>query len=170
MGWQELKAQIDAENERLVDQAPEEVVKVVKFRIEHSDAGTDGQIMGTWFYTLNDVRYLVAYLYQIISAAIDPAFTADQLKYMTKQMMPGAGAYVGYSGFPTLWQFIKGAIDHMDEMDDRDDLLELLNSLYLYASHVNAHILYYFPWCISLNYPHRTPEQVREMAQLIADA
>jgi hypothetical protein len=168
MGWRELKAEIDAENKRFVDEAPDEVVKVVRFRIQHSGAGTDGQIMGTWFYTLTDVRFLTAYLYQIISAGMDPAFTADQLKYMVKQMMSGAGAYVGYSGFASLWRFIKGVIDTMDKIEDRDELLQLLSSLHLYASHLNAHIHYYYPWCISLNYPHRTAEHVREMAELIA--
>ena len=169
MRWQELKAELDADNARLVDEAPKEVVKVVQFRIEESGAGTDGQIMGTWFYTLTDVRYLTAYLYQIVLAGMNPEFTADQLKYLTKEMMPGAGAYVGYSGFPTLWKRIKGVIDVMDEIEDRDDLLDLLGSLHLYASHLKAYIHHFFPWCIALLYPHRTKEDVREMVKLLAD-
>jgi hypothetical protein len=169
MRWQELQAELDADNARLVDEAPEEVVKVVKFRIEESGAGTDGQIMGTWFYTLTDVRYLSDYLYQIVLAAMNPEFTADQIKYLMREMMPGAGAYVGYSGFASLWNRIKGVIDVMDEIERRDDLVDLLDSLHFYASHLKAYIHHYFPWCIALLYPHRTPEDVQEMVKLLAD-
>ena len=167
MAWRELKAKIDAENKRILDTPPEDVVKVVKYRIVKSRAGTDDNIMGEWFYALTDVRYVVAYLYHIITASMDPGYTLDQLKYLTQGMEPKVAEFVGYAGFPKIWEYMKGIITDMKEIDKREDFVELLNSMMLYASHLNAWIHYYFPWNISYTYPHRTPEQVREMAKLI---
>lgn len=168
MRWQDLKAKIDAENERILEEPPEEVVQVMHYRIIDSDAGTDGTVMGTWFYACTDARYVVAYLYQIIRSAMDPAFTADQLRYMTKWLEPKVAEFVGYCGFHKLWEFMKSVIETMEEIDDRDDLLELLNSMYLYASHINAWIHHYFPWNIAYTFPHRTAEEVQGMAKIVA--
>ena len=170
MRWQELKAELDAENARLVDEAPEEVVQ--KSSNFGSKRAVQEPMVRSWepaFYTLTDVRYLSDYLYQIVLAGMNPEFTADQLRYLVREMMPGAGAYVGYSGFASLWKRIKGVIDVMDEIEDRDDLLDLLDSLHFFASHLKAYIHHYFPWSIALLYPHRTAEDVQEMVKLLAD-
>jgi hypothetical protein len=167
MDWRALKATIDAENDRIVDEPPAEVVKVVQYRIVDSGAGTDGNIMGTWFYALTDERYVVASLYQIILSAGDPSFTVAQLKYMARVMLPKVTEFVGYCGFHKLWEFMEATLEAMDQIESREDLLELLNSMFVYASHINAWIHHYFPWNIAYTFPHRTAEEVREMARLL---
>lgn len=169
MEWQELKAKIDAENERILEEPPEEVMQAVRYRIVDSGAGTDGQIMGMWFYGLTDVRYVVAYLYQILKSAMDAEFTLEQLKYMTKWMEPQVAEFVGYCGFHKLWDYMSGVIESMEGIEEREDLLGLLNSMFLYASHINAWVHYYFPWNIAYTFPRREAEEVREMAALLGE-
>jgi hypothetical protein len=108
-------------------------------------------------------------MYQIISSAMDPAFSVDQVKYMTRWMESGLAEFLDDCAFHKLWDFMKSLFVAMDEIEDRGDLLELLNSMFLYTSHLNAWIHYYFPWNIAHTYPHRTAEQVREMTKILAE-
>jgi hypothetical protein len=170
MDYRALKDVIDAENDRIVDEAPDEVRRVVQFRIVDSGAGTGGNIMGTWFYALTDERYVVASLYQIILSANDPEFTLDQLKTMASVMLPKVTEFVGYCGFHKLWEFMEAMLKSMDQIDSREEFLDLLNSLFVYASHINAWIHHYFPWNIAYTFPVRTAAEVREMARLLDEA
>jgi len=92
------------------------------------------------------------------------------LKYMANVMLPKISEFVGYCGFHKLWEFMKAMLKVMDQIDNREDLLELFNSMFVYASHINAWIHHYFPWNIAYTFPHRTAEEVREMVRLLDEA
>ena len=167
MAWQDTKKKIDSENELIRMDPPLEVVKVVHYRIIDTKAGTDNQALGNWFFSCTDVRYIHAYLYNIIKLAMDEKYTLDQIKTMAKTMVAQPAEFVGYAGFHKMWDFAKETIEVLDEIEEREDVLDLLNSLLLYASNLNAWIHHYFPWKLNYVFPHRTPEEVREMASLI---
>lgn len=167
MTWKELKAKIDAENERIRLEAPEEVVKVVHYRIIDTQAGTAGQAFSTWFFACTDIRYVHAYLYNIMRLAMDEKYTTDQIKKMAKVMIAQPAEFAGYCGFHKLWEFTKPALAALDEIKDRQDVLDLLNSLMLYASNLNAWIHHYMPWKINYCFPHQSPEEIREMAKFV---
>ncbi len=168
--WKDLKAEIDAENERIRVQPPEEVVKVVHYRIIDSKAGTDNQALANWFFSATDIRYVQAYLYNIIRLAMDKKYTAAQIKTMAKTMIAQPAEFAGYCGFHKLWDFTKPVIAALDEIDNRDDVLDLLNSLLLYAANLNAWIHHYFPWKLNYVYPHRDPQEVLEMVKYVNKA
>lgn len=168
--WQDVKAMIDAENERIRVDPPEEVVKVVHYRIVDTRAGTDGQALSNWFFSATDIRYVQAYLYNIIRLAFDEKYTTAQIKTMAKTMVAQPAEFAGYCGFHKVWDFAKAVIDVLDEVEDRNDVLDLLNSLNLYASNMNAWIHHYFPWKLNYVYPHRNPEEVLEMVKYINKA
>jgi hypothetical protein len=165
--WHDLKAIIDAENERIRLLPPEEVVKVVHYRIVDTRAGTDNQALSNWFFSANDIRYVAAYLYNIIRLAMDDKYTTAQIKTMAKTMLAQPAEFAGYSGFHKIWEFTKPVLDVLDEVEDRNDVLDLLNSLYLYASNLNAWIHHYFPWKINYLFPHRNPEEIAEMVKYV---
>ena len=168
--WRDVKAMIDAENERIRVDPPEEVVKVVHYRIVDSRAGTDGQALSNWFFSATDIRYVQAYLYNIIRLAFDEKYTLAQIKTMAKTMVAQPAEFAGYCGFHKVWEYAKAVIDVLDEMENRNDVLDLLNSLNLYASNMNAWIHHYFPWKLNYVYPHRKPEEVLEMVKYINKA
>src|SRR5665811_2362274 len=102
MTWQKIKADLDQENERILNEPCEDVVKLLHYRIIDSRAGTDGQALSAWFFGCTDVRYIVAYLFDLIRFASDPRYTTHQLKFMAKTMIPPLGEFAGYAGFPKL--------------------------------------------------------------------
>jgi hypothetical protein len=168
--WKDLKARIDAENERIRMNPPEEVVKIVHYRIVDSQAGTDQQALSNWFFSATDIRYVQAYLYNILRLAMDEKYTTAQIKIMTKTMLAQPAEFAGYCGFHKIWDFTKPLLEILDEMDDRDDVLDLLNSLLLYSSNLNAWIHHYFPWKLNYVYPHRNPKDVLDMVKYVNKA
>lgn len=167
MSWKDVKLMIDAENERIRLDPPEDVVKVVHYRISDTGAGTDGQALGNWFFSCTDIRYVHAYLYNIMRLAMDDKYTTAQIKKMAQVMIAQPAEFTGYAGFHKMWDFAKAVIDALDEIEDREDVLDILNSLLLYASNLNAWIHHYFPWKINYVFPHRTPEEVMEMVKFV---
>jgi hypothetical protein len=163
--WRDVKTMIDAENEKIRIQPPEEVVKVVHYRIVDSKAGTDGQALSNWFFSATDIRYVQAYLYNIVRLAMDKKYTTEQIKSMTKIMIAQPAEFAGYCGFHKTWEYAKAVIDVLDEVDSRDDLLDLLNSLLLYSANMNAWIHHYFPWKINYVYPHRDPKELLDLVK-----
>jgi hypothetical protein len=169
MNWMELKATIDAENERIRSEPPEDVIKVVHYRIIDTQAGTDGQALGTWFFACTDIRYVTAYLYNILRLAMDEKYSTEQIKVMAKTMVSQPAEFTGYAGFHKMWEFAKPVLAALDEIEKRQDVMDILCSLYLYASNLNAWIHHYFPWRIGYVYPHRTAEEVREMSKYLPE-
>jgi hypothetical protein len=165
--WKALKARIDAENERIRMDPPEEVVKVVHYRMVDTKAGTDGQALSNWFFAATDIRYVQAYLYNIMRIAMDKKYTLAQVKVMAKTMVAQPAEFAGYCGFHKLWEFTKPVLAALDGMESREDVLDLLNSLLLYAANLNAWIHHYFPWKLNYVYPHRDPAEVLEMVKYV---
>ena len=167
MSWKEVKQKIDQENDRIRMDPPEEVVKVIHYRIIDTRAGTDDQAFSNWFFSATDIRYVNAYLYNILRLAMDSKYSTDQIKKMAKIMVAQPAEFSGYCGFHKLWEFAKGVIDSLDEMETREDVLDILNSLMLYACNLNAWVHHYMPWKINFVYPHQSPEEIREAARML---
>ena len=165
--WKELQQEIDKENERLRFEAPEEVVKVIHYRVIESESGTKKLAMGNWFFSFSDIRYVAAYLYQIMNLALDDAYTLFQLKLMASSMISQPADFAGYCGFKTLRRFVMETIDVFEEIDDRKDLLSLLNSVFLYASHLHTWINHYFPWSYTFAFPLCKAGQIKDMQKYI---
>lgn len=165
--WQDLKVKIDAENEKIRVDPPEEVLKVIHFRIVDTHAGTDNQALSNWFFSATDIRYVQAYLYNIVRLAMDEKYTIAQIKTMTKTMVAQPAEFAGYCGFHKIWELTKSVLDVLDEIDNRNDVLDLLNSLLLYAANLNAWIHHYFPWKINYVFPHRDPKDVLSMIKYV---
>jgi len=161
--WNQLREMIDKENDRLRYEAPEEVVKVIHYRVIESESGTRKLAMGNWFFSFSDIRYVAAYLYQIMNLALDESYTLSQIKLMVSAMISQPADFAGYCGFKTLRKFVFETIEALKEIDDRDNLLGLLNSVFLYASHLHTWINHYFPWSYTFAFPVRTAEEIQDM-------
>src|SRR5438132_797671 len=136
--WQQVLAKIGAENHHLSSEPPEEVVKVFHHGIVDSGAGMDGQVFSVWFLAAADIRYVAAYCYQIVRLAEDPSFTLEQLRTMARTFLPMPAEFSAYCGMHTLWDFTQLVLEAQEQVTERSDFLELINTLLLYASHLNA--------------------------------
>ena len=71
MDWKVLQKEIDAENTRIIDEAPEDIERVFKYEIIPTGAGTAKTTLGVWFEGATAARYVAAYnTYNIIKLAM----------------------------------------------------------------------------------------------------
>lgn len=167
MDWKVLQKEIDAENERIIDQAPEDIERVFKYEIIPTGAGTAKSTMGVWFEGATAARYVAAYnTYNIIKLSMDPAFTLELIKVLVNEMLPKVTAAVKLCGYEVYARFAEETIACVNEMDNRDDVLALLNSLYLYGSSMNAWTHHFMKWAIG----QATPIPTREDCEAIGKA
>ena len=61
MDWKVLQKEIDAENTRIIDEAPEDIERVFKYEIIPTGAGTAKTTLGVWFEGATAARYVAAY-------------------------------------------------------------------------------------------------------------
>ncbi len=163
MNWKELNAKIIKESEKTLTSPPEEVVKALHYQFHDQRAGTDNLAFGTWYYAVNDVRYVSIYLHHILELSMDDSYTAQQLKTLFVQMIPPVAEFTGFSGFRTLWQFVEETAKVFKNLEDRNDVIELMNSLFQYSSNLNAWSHHYMPWRIGYLFPNQTIEEISEM-------
>ncbi len=165
MNWNELNSKIVAESEKTLLTPPEEVVRALHYQFHDQQAGTDNLAFGTWYYAVNDVRYVSIYLHHILELSMNDTYNTEHLKTLFLQMIPSVAEFTGFCGFRTLWQFVDETSKVLKKLEDRNDVLELLNSLFQYSSNLNAWTHHYMPWRIGFLFPNQTKEEIREMTR-----
>lgn len=167
MDWKVLQKEIDAENARIIDEAPEDIERVFKYEIIPTGAGTAKTTMGVWFEGATAARYVAAYnTYNIIKLGMDPAFTLDHIKTLVNVMLPKVTDAVKLCGYAVYARFAEETMACVNEMEDREEVLSLLNSLYLYGSSMNAWTHHFMKWAIG----QATPIPSREDCEAIGKA
>ena len=162
--WKQLKAEIDAENKRILDDSPEDVVRVFKYEILRSGGGTGGLMMGPWIEGATAGRYVGAYyVYNILKLAGLSEYSAKEVKAMLHLLLPKVVSTAKICGLETLARFSNETMEMVKGMEDKEELLLLLNSLYLYGSNMNAWIHHYMKWGVGLAFPIPTREDLRAM-------
>ncbi len=159
MDWKKLQAEIDQENVRIIDEAPEDIERVFKYEIIPTGAGTAKTTLGVWFEGATAARYIGPYnTYNIVKLGMDPDFTLDHIKALVETMLPKVTAVAKLCGYAVYARFTEETMACVEEMDSRDDVLSLLNSLYLYGSSMNAWTHHFFKWAIGQATPIPTKE------------
>lgn len=147
--WTELKFEIDKENARIIDVAPEDIQRVFKYDIIPTGAGTDKATLGVWFEGATAARYVGPYyVYNIIKLAMDDAFTIDHIRDMVNTLLPKCVDTVRLCGLEVYARFSEETIYHVNQLESKEDALSLLNSLYLYGSSMNAWCHHFIKWAV----------------------
>lgn len=148
--WKALQQEIDAENSRILESAPEDVLRIFKYEIIPTGAGTAGMTMGVWFEGATAGRYVGAYyVYNIIKIASDKDVSVTEINYLVQELLPKVVATSSLCGLEVLGRFSVEVMACLKEMTSKEDVISLLNSLYLYGSNMNAWIHHYMKWGIS---------------------
>lgn len=169
--WKVLQKEIDAENKRIIDEAPEDIERVFKYEIIPTGAGTAKTTLGVWFEGATAARYVGPYnTYNIVKLGMDPAFTLDHIKDLVNVMLPKVTALVKLCGYEVYARFTEETIECVNAMDNRDDVLSLLNSLYLYGSSMNAWTHHYMKWAIGQMAPIPSKEDLEAMGKVASKA
>ena len=171
MDWKTLQKEIDAENERIIEVAPEDVERIFKYEIIPTGAGTGKTTLGVWFEGATAARYVGAYnTYNIVKLGMDPAFTLDHIKTLVNIMLPKVVAVVKLCGFAVYARFAEETMACVAEMDDRDEVLSLLNSLYLYGSSMNAWCHHFMKWAVGQAMPIPSREDCEAIGRAASKA
>ncbi|MPN60296.1 hypothetical protein SDC9_208024 [bioreactor metagenome] len=121
--------------------------------------------MGPWFEGATASRYLVPYyIYNIIKLTKSSDLSVEKIRQQLNLMLPKALGTAELSGMRTLAGFARGVLACVDEMEDRGEILELLNSLYLYGSSINAWQNYRMKWGLSSAFRIPTRKEMVDMA------
>jgi Cucumopine synthase C-terminal helical bundle domain len=167
MNWREVKDEIEKENESILLTPPEEVIKIFKFNIIESGAGSYGQAFTAMVFTEGDCRYLAFYgANNIVALCDDEAVNLDALKAMARMFMPLSAEFLGYCGLKKVWIFVQHLMDALDTVQTKEEMKELVTAITLYCGTLNSWIQHYFPWNVGTFFPQRQGEDIREMARL----
>jgi hypothetical protein len=166
--WVDVKNAIEAENQRILFDPPEEIVKIFKYAIVESGAGSYDQAFTAMVFTEGDCRYLAFYgANNIVALCDDPALTVDGLKAMARVFLPLSAEFLGYCGLKKLWQFVQDLVAALDTVQTKDEMKELITAVTLYAGTLNSWIQHFFPWNVGTLFPQRKVEDIKEMARLV---
>ena len=165
--WQEVKAQLEKETDRLSLECPDEIKRFHYGLITHSDAGkySYDQYLGHFvhlygFYFTTSDRILPT----IGRLAEDPRYSLEVLKDLLRQFTPTEMSYAGQMG---LEQMAKRLLATLDGIETREQFVELLKAWNAYFSRRYWWLHWYFPWGAGPAVCRRvSPDDVREMARL----
>ena len=164
--WKQLKEEIDAENTRILDASPEDILRVFKYDIARNGAATGGIMLGLWVEGATASRYIGAYyVYNIIKLAMAPEFSLAEVKEMVALLLPKVVGTAELCGMEVYGKFSREVMECAAELEDADALLCLLNSFYLYGSNMNAWIHHYMKWGISYAFPIPTKAQLLDVGK-----
>jgi len=164
MDWKTLKKRIDDENTRILSAPPEDILRVFKYDIMNTGAGTEGLMLGPDFEGATAIRYIGGYyVYNIVKLGSIPSYTTEQIKELARVLLPKAVGTVKLCGMKTYAEFSEGVLECLPDMDSRDDVLSLLNSLYLYGSSMNGWYHHYMKWGLGQAFRIPTKEELLDM-------
>lgn len=166
--WRDVVKKIDKEIDKIAFEPPAEVLKIYKFGIITSGAGTNGQYFTTLVFTEGVCRSL-AYdcVNNLVYMAEEESFTLDQLKIMVKQWLTSNAQFLGYCGLKYVWDFALDIFESLETMETKEDFLEVINAYNLYLACMHSWIHHFFPWNIGVLFPLKKPEELREMMQYL---
>ncbi len=168
MNWSEVKKKIDKEAERIQFTPPDEVLKIFKYQIIDSGAGSYDQAFTTMVFCEADCRALSYYNVNNFLVFVDePSFTLDHLKILVRHCLPLGSEFLGYCGLKKVWEFTQDVLGALDTVKTKDEFRELMNSLNFYISVIHGWIHHYFPWYIGELFPQKKAGDVKEMAKLM---
>ena len=168
--WQEIKAELEAETQRIFLECPDEIKRFHYGVITHSDAGkyAKGQYFGHWTHVYAEYySYAGAELSGIISWASDPEFTLAQIKKIFMSLSIGAFGLGEYGGQKTLGRYAQSIAALFDSDITKEEMVLVLKAYQALVSRLYWWVHWYFPWGIGPVMCRRLePEDIREIVRL----
>jgi len=168
MEWKRVRDKIGGETEKILYTPPDEVLKIFRYGIIDSQAGSYGQYFTTMVFAEGDCRALAFYnANNLLIVAEEKSFTLDHLKIMARLYLPLGSEFLGYCGLQKIWEFTQEVLGALDSVKSKEDYKELINALNTYVAVVHGWIHHYFPWNIGELFPQRKKAEILKMAELV---
>ena len=175
--WKEVKAEIEAEIDRIWFDEPE-YVTMSKMGIFPSGAGTQHQTFGNLFFLTGDSQAMGWWtiepaMYCMLS---DDDFNLSLCKkafvYLNHEMANLMGGQYGegcpypWLNLPLFWQFTLDIEASYDSIQTKEELKSLLWSWFNYVDRINRWFYTVFPWEVGKLMPRLDPEYLDKAAKL----
>ena len=167
MKWKKVRDKIAAETDLIQFTPPDDVLKIFRYGIIDSQAGSWGQNFTTMVFAEGDCRALAYYnANNLLIVAEEESFTLEHLIIMAKLYLPLGPEFLSYCGLKKIWEFAQDVLGALDTLESKDDYRELINSFNTYVAVVHGWIHHYFPWNLGELYPQKTKSEVKKFMEL----
>ncbi len=165
MGWQDIKAAIEAETDKIRFTPPDEIVKIFHYQMVDSGAGTNGQAMSAMVFVEGDVRYLAFYgVNNVVKLCGSPDLDIVALRAVARTFIPLSSEFLGYCGLKETYAFALDVVGALDEIEEKDELRDFLSAFGQYVGTINGWVQHYFPWNIGTLARQKSREEIAQMA------
>jgi len=167
--WQEVRDRMIEDYRKKSKYCPKEIIKMFKYDIIESGAGTFGTAFTTQVFVSGEIRYLGTYAATHIVAAADAPgdIPLAGLIDLYKLFIPTAAEFLSYCGLGPIWEWDKEVRSVFDQLETKEDFKDLVSAYGNVVSVYNGWIVFYFPWNMGDARRQRKPEEVREMAEMV---
>jgi len=166
--WQEVRDGMIQAYKKYSLEAPEDIIKVFKYDMIETRAGSFGTALTTQVFAAGEVRYLSTYAANR-TVALAPLHGEEEislaaLKAAYRIFVPMSAEFSAYCGLYEVWEWDKEVQSVFDQITTREAFVELVSAYANLLSEMNGWILYYFPWNLGDARRQKTVEDIKEMA------
>ncbi len=167
--WQEVRDAMVQEYEKYSLKAPDDIIKIFKYDMIKTKAGSFGTALTTQVFLAGEVRYVSTYAANrtvaLAGLSGDAEVSLDALKAIYKVFVPMSAEFSSYCGLDIIWKWDKETQSVFDQIHTKEDFVDLVSAYSNLTSLMNGWILYYFPWNLGDARRQKSVEDIREMAQ-----
>ncbi|MDR1829082.1 MAG: hypothetical protein LBR29_12185 [Methylobacteriaceae bacterium] len=166
-GWQEAKAIIEKEIDRVWFEEPEEIRKI-RWGVIDSGAGSGGQSF-TVLVHLEAYLMLVGadVMYRFLKISKYEDMELATLNKLTREFLTGTFNVFEFMtdlGLTNMLKMGQMYSDALDTLKTKEEYVELTGAMMTYVIRMHRWIHFIFPWNLGVAFPHRKPEEVLEFA------
>lgn len=169
--WQEAKARIEREIDRVWLDEPLEIQKI-RWGVIDSGAGSGEQ-------SFSVLVHLEAYLmlvgadvmYRFLKISQYPDMELGTLTKITREFLNATFNVFEFMtdlGLTNMHEIGQMYSDALDNLKTKDEYVELTGAMMTYVIRMHRWIHFIFPWNLGVAFPHRKPSEVAAFAGLIA--
>jgi hypothetical protein len=171
--WRDLKAEIEAEIDRIWLEEPIEIQKI-RWGVIDSGAGSGGQ---SFTVLVHLEAFLMIFganvLYRLVRLAHDgtldmPALRATTLLFLGKPF--NVFEFMGDLGLPRLHGIGDRYVAALEGIETAEDYVAVTGALMTYVIRLHRWIHFYFPWNLGVAFPHRQPADFAAFVRNLGEA
>lgn len=170
--WQEAKAEIERQIDRVWLEEPEEIQKI-RWGVIDSGAGSGGQ-------SFSVLVHLEAYLmlvgadvmYRFLKVSQYPDMELPTLIRITREFLTGTFNVFEFMtdlGLANMHAIGQMYSDALDKVESKKDYVALTGAMMTYVIRMHRWIHFIFPWNLGVAFPHRTPTDLASIAGIVRE-
>ncbi|MDC7287755.1 hypothetical protein NXH76_08085 [Blautia schinkii] len=168
--WQEIRELMVKEYREISVDCPKEIIKIFKYDIIDSKAGSFNTALTNQVFLAGEIRYLGSYAANrtvaVADLSGDKEVSLESLKAIYKIFIPMSAEFSAYCGLQRVWYWDKEVQSVFDQITTKEDFKSLVSAYANIVSAYNGWILFYFPWNLGDARKQRSREDIKEMAEL----